>query len=204
MNVAKLGSQLLITPNEHKNNIKRFLYLNILQDSCGFLKEFTNFLLCAPDLQRDNRGSLILLFVLKSIFDREKIMYGKKMVIILLLMFSSLSCTKINDSNLNKIKEISPLSDSKLCVDMKSLHDAIDIAIPALYNDKMAQSFDSKLYVLTSVQQIIINNKWIWRVTFKPKELLPDDLSKGILGMGGEVFVNVDLSTKETVITYGE
>ena len=92
----------------------------------------------------------------------------------------------------------------KISADIRSLKDAIDIAIPALYQDKMAQSFNSKLYILTSVQQILINNKWIWRVTFKPKDLLPDDPSKGLIGMGGEVFVNVDLAAKTTEIRYGE
>ncbi len=107
---------------------------------------------------------------------------------------------------LAEIKKDTPASkpQPKITADTGNIQEVINLAIQALYKDKMSQSFNSKLYILTSAQQIIMNNKWIWRVTFKPKELLPDDLSKGMLGMGGEVFVNVDLKTKETVVTYGE
>ena len=126
-----------------------------------------------------------------------------KKAIVVLIMFACLSCAKINDSGKDKIISTAE-SSSKLIADITGLQEVVEIAVQALYNDKMTQSLSSTKYVLTSAQQIIINNKWIWRVTFKPKELLPDDISKGLLGAGGEVFVNVDLKTKETVITYGE
>ena len=89
----------------------------------------------------------------------------------------------------------------EISANVKNIQDAIDLAIHALYKEPRLHSTD---YVLTSAQQILRNNKWIWRITFKPKELLPDDPSNGPYTLGGEVFVNVDLSTKETVVTYGE
>jgi len=59
-------------------------------------------------------------------------------------------------------------------------------------------------YKLTSVQQIYYEGKYIWRITFKPKKLLPADPSSQPIGAGGEVFINIDLDTKETVVRYGE
>lgn len=107
---------------------------------------------------------------------------------------------------LSDIEKDAPVLKSKpmLSADTRNLREAIDIAIPALYEDTNLQKIDYKLYTLTAVQQIIIKNKYIWRVTFKPKELLPDDPTKSPLGLGGEVFINVDLSTKKTEIMYGE
>ena len=124
-----------------------------------------------------------------------------------------LTATEIREFASEAIQEIlaeinkdtpAPKPQPKITADTGNLQEAINIAIPALYKDKMTQSFNSKLYILTSAQQIPQKNKWIWLVTFKPKELLPDDLSKEYIGFGGEVFVNVDLNTKETIITYGE
>ena len=57
---------------------------------------------------------------------------------------------------------------------------------------------------LVSVQQIIVNGKYIWRITFKPVSLLPDDPSAQEIGAGGEIFVNIDLNTEEAIVTYGE
>ncbi|MBN1972343.1 MAG: hypothetical protein JW787_01795 [Sedimentisphaerales bacterium] len=82
-----------------------------------------------------------------------------------------------------------------------NLLEAINLAIPALKKDVLANKTE---YILTAVQQNIRGGKYIWRVTFKPKELVPDDPSEGPHTLGGEVFVNVDLGTKSTVITYGE
>lgn len=107
---------------------------------------------------------------------------------------------------LSEIEKDTVVSKSKptLSADMRNLQKAIDIAIPALYKDTTLQKIDYNFYTLTAVQQIIIKNKYIWRVTFKPKEFLPEDPSKEFITLGGEVFVNIDLSTKETEITYGE
>ena len=59
-------------------------------------------------------------------------------------------------------------------------------------------------YTVVSAQQMFHGGKYIWRVVFKPARLLPKDPSTLAIGLGGEVFVNVDLNTKETVVTYGE
>jgi hypothetical protein len=93
--------------------------------------------------------------------------------------------------------------------DMK---DAVAIAVSALHNQPPGSAGESYIlssapkddYILTSAQQIIFRGKYIWRVTFKPRQLLPKDPSKGIIGAGGEIFVNVDLSTKTTEIGGGE
>jgi hypothetical protein len=124
-----------------------------------------------------------------------------------------LSILQIREFAVESLKEIlsdiekdTPVTKPKTMLrsDTRNLQEAIDIAIPALYKDANLPTIDNPLYILTSVKQIIIKNKYIWRVTFKPRELLPVDPSKGGLGLGGEVFVNVDLSTKKTEISYGE
>ena len=132
-------------------------------------------------------------------------MFIRKVIFLLLLIFTCISCTKINDPDpeiQNLISAYRQQPDQR--IDVKDFWDAIDLACTALYNDTMTKSFGYDMYVLTSSQQILKNNKWIWRVTFKPKQLVSDDPSKGPLALGGEAFVNVDLSTKETTVTYGE
>lgn len=59
-------------------------------------------------------------------------------------------------------------------------------------------------YTLISAQQVVRKGRYIWRITFKPNRLLPEDPSKELIGLGGELFVNVDLSSQKTVISYGE
>ncbi|MHC4958683.1 MAG: hypothetical protein ACYTGN_09925 [Planctomycetota bacterium] len=44
----------------------------------------------------------------------------------------------------------------------------------------------------------------VWRVTLKPGRLLAGDRSTRIVGAGGEIFVDVDLQTREATIRYGE
>lgn len=86
-------------------------------------------------------------------------------------------------------------------VDTTGLQDAVAIATSAL----QGQPYDTAdHWTLISAQRIVINGCYVWRITFKPTSLLPDDPSQGIIGAGGEVFVNVDWVTKKTEILYGE
>ena len=57
---------------------------------------------------------------------------------------------------------------------------------------------------LISAQQIIVKGKYIWRITLKPVNLLPKDPSTKAVGLGGEIFINVDLKTDEAKVTFGE
>lgn len=59
-------------------------------------------------------------------------------------------------------------------------------------------------YKLIGAEQIYLEGKFIWRMTFKPRYLLPEDPSTEIIGCGGEIFVNVDLKTGERTVGYGE
>lgn len=63
---------------------------------------------------------------------------------------------------------------------------------------------DLESYALTGAQQHYLEGSYVWRVTFKPKHLLPADPATGMIGAGGEIFVHVVLETGETTITYGE
>lgn len=53
-------------------------------------------------------------------------------------------------------------------------------------------------------QQRVKDGHYLWRITYKPKHLLPEDPSTGLIGAGGELFVNVVLDTGETTIRFGE
>lgn len=86
-------------------------------------------------------------------------------------------------------------------VNIADLQDSVAIAVSSLHDQA---SYQSNEYVLTSAQQIVVKGKYVWRITFKPANLLPKDPSKGLIGAGGETFVYVDLNTKKTEITYGE
>ena len=80
------------------------------------------------------------------------------------------------------------------------LYKAVSIAIT-----KTADVRESRgEFKLVSAQQIIVNGKYIWRITLKPVSLLPDDPSTQEIGAGGEIFVNVDLKTEEAIVIYGE
>gem|GEM_PF-1620144 len=59
-------------------------------------------------------------------------------------------------------------------------------------------------YILIKAERIPVNNKYIWRITFKPKEFLPADPSSEMIGAGGEIFVNVDTDTQEKSLSHGE
>ena len=58
-------------------------------------------------------------------------------------------------------------------------------------------------YTLTAAERLIRGSKYIWRITFRPNELLPSDpQTPG--GLGGELFVHVDMETGKTEILFGE
>jgi hypothetical protein len=61
-----------------------------------------------------------------------------------------------------------------------------------------------KEYRLIGAEQMILDEKYVWRVTFKPLHLLPDDPATGIVGAGGEIFVNVDLGDETATVGFGE
>lgn len=57
---------------------------------------------------------------------------------------------------------------------------------------------------LVGVKQIVTPEGYVWRATYKLASLLPEDPSEGLVGAGGEVFVNVDPTTGKAEIRYGE
>jgi len=57
---------------------------------------------------------------------------------------------------------------------------------------------------LVGVEQFVRPEGYVWRATYKLTSLLPEDPSEDFVGMGGEVFVNVDPTTGKTEIRYGE
>jgi hypothetical protein len=86
-------------------------------------------------------------------------------------------------------------------VDTAGLQDTVAVATSALQGQSHSSAEN---WTLTSAQQVLVKNRYVWRITFKPTRLLPKDPSQGLIGLGGEVFVNVDPMTKKTEIRFGE
>ncbi|MBN1150468.1 hypothetical protein JXA84_04515 [candidate division WOR-3 bacterium] len=59
-------------------------------------------------------------------------------------------------------------------------------------------------YKLIGVEQLYRDGMYVWRTTYKPVSLLPQDPSKEIIGSGGEIFIEVELSTNKILVKYGE
>lgn len=59
-------------------------------------------------------------------------------------------------------------------------------------------------YKLTKAELVWNKGKYTWRLTFKLAKLLPIDPSQMPIGVGGEIFVDIDPKTNELVIRYGE
>lgn len=59
-------------------------------------------------------------------------------------------------------------------------------------------------YKLIGVEQFYRDGVYVWRTTYKPIALLPEDPSKDIIGCGGEIFIEVYLNTNKTLVKYGE
>ena len=92
-------------------------------------------------------------------------------------------------------------ANSALNPDDAALRDAVAIANSVV----VLQSFQpANDLILTSAQQIFVKGKYVWRITFKPSSLLPKDPSTTPIAVGGEIFVTVDLTTRKSVVTYGE
>ncbi len=94
-------------------------------------------------------------------------------------------------------KNVSDSNPGKECVD------AVNLGVQSL----IQQAINPENYVLIAAETLHRGPKYegpkVWHLTFKLKRLIPRD-QNGILGAGGEVFVRVDLSTRQTSLKYGE
>jgi len=79
-----------------------------------------------------------------------------------------------------------------------ALHRALDLALDATVEQRSGRD-----YRLIGAQ-MLLDRAQVWRVTFKPESLLPHDPETGIIGAGGELFVNVDLAAATATVGYGE
>ncbi|MCK5565252.1 MAG: hypothetical protein KAJ07_08395 [Planctomycetes bacterium] len=96
--------------------------------------------------------------------------------------------------------DVRPKAVDGVRVDSDDFTEAVALAESAAMGDLLS----SGDFMLVSARRMIIKGKYLWRVTFKASDLIPKDPSKGLIGKGGEIFVNVDLATKKTVVMYGE
>ena len=80
----------------------------------------------------------------------------------------------------------------------------LDRAVGLARSAALESGHDLEGYALIGARQHVLEGNYVWRVTFKPKHLLPADPAKGMIGAGGEIFVNVVLVTGETTIGFGE
>ena len=77
-------------------------------------------------------------------------------------------------------------------------------AVAAAREAALEHGHSLETHRLVGAQQFVHEGRYVWRVTWKPKHLLPDDPSTGKIGAGGELFVNVVLETGEATIGFGE
>ncbi len=72
----------------------------------------------------------------------------------------------------------------------------------------LAESADARRpggeFRLVGARQVFFEGKYVWHITFKLRDLLPDDPATRLIGAGGEILVNVDLKTETATIRYGE
>lgn len=59
-------------------------------------------------------------------------------------------------------------------------------------------------YKLIKTELVWRKGKYRWRLTFKLAKLLPKNPSQSHIGLGGEIFVDLDPETEEITIRYGE
>ena len=59
-------------------------------------------------------------------------------------------------------------------------------------------------YRVVGTRNLLQKGNDIWMVTFKPTGLIPKNPEKEMIGLGGEIFITVDLKTKKCVMTYGQ
>lgn len=80
------------------------------------------------------------------------------------------------------------------------LDEAVAIGVAAMAR----QSKSPDTHTLIGAERFYSKGKYVWRITFKPRALLPDDPSAQPIGAGGETFITVDLETGASVVTRGE
>lgn len=57
---------------------------------------------------------------------------------------------------------------------------------------------------VTGATERILDGRYIWRVTLKPVNLLPADPAASPVGLGGEIFVDVDLAANSSELRFGQ
>jgi len=80
----------------------------------------------------------------------------------------------------------------------------IQHAIGAALGELIAAGYSVDDYKLVEAANLYRNDPRAWRVTFKPRRLIPADPSQVCVGAGGEVFVDVQQDTRRATIRYGE
>ena len=59
-------------------------------------------------------------------------------------------------------------------------------------------------YRVISVQNLLNKGPEVWLVSFKPENLIPANPEKEAIGLGGEIFITVNVKSNTTTMTYGE
>jgi len=59
-------------------------------------------------------------------------------------------------------------------------------------------------FELVGAERKFLDGTAIWRMTFKPTHLLPEGASSDVGGLGGEIFVHVDVAQGTATHAYGE
>jgi hypothetical protein len=84
-------------------------------------------------------------------------------------------------------------------VNVSELNEAVAIGIKTLAERKEPQED----LLLVDAERIFLRGAYIWRLTFKPARQFPADPVKREITKGGEIFLNINLKTKEAEVRYG-
>ena len=112
-------------------------------------------------------------------------------LVLLILTFVLAACCKTQVTTQSQCKPQSELSD---------LSKVVSIALSRFAT--VRKGADQYKVIRVELKE---EGKPLWKVTFKPAHMIPDGSESGVaMGLGGEVFVIVNLETQETEVMYGE
>ncbi len=93
-----------------------------------------------------------------------------------------------------------PNAEARFRPETDDLMKAVALALPEFDQARRG----AEPFKLIGAEQLILDGKYVWRVTLKTTHLLPEDPSSEPVGLGGEVFVIVDLESGTVTHAYGE
>jgi hypothetical protein len=116
-------------------------------------------------------------------------------IIIFAFLVFTVSCKQAGSSRFSYSHDVSPSEDCRIAI--------------SLAEELLSTLKEPNNYKLISVENLYLPTRrylgpHLWHLTFKLKDLIPKEDKKPV-GLGGEIFIQVDMSTKKAkLLGYGE